>query len=95
MAKKTSSSIVIKINGKEVADTFSGLRSEVKKLSSELKDLTPGTELFEKKVQELKNVQKRFEEVKGEIQSVKKAVEESVKPVEELTKKNLLLRLYL
>ena len=87
MAKKTSSSIVIKINGKEVADTFSGLRSEVKKLSSELKDLTPGTELFEKKVQELKNVQKRFEEVKGEIQSVKKAVEESVKPVEELTQK--------
>ena len=87
MAKKTSSSIVIKINGKEVADTFSGLRSEVKKLSSELKDLTPGTELFEKKVQELKNVQKRFEEVKSEIQSVKKAVEESVKPVEELTKK--------
>lgn len=87
MAKKTSSSIVIKINGKEVADTFSGLRSEVKKLSSELKDLTPGTELFEKKVQELKNVQKRFEEVKGEINDVKKAVEESVKPVEELTKK--------
>ena len=87
MAKKTSSSIVIKINGKEVADTFSGLRSEVKKLSSELNGLTPGTELFEKKVQELKNVQKRFEEVKGEIQSVKKAVEESVKPVEELTKK--------
>ena len=84
MAKKTSSSIVIKINGKEVADTFSGLRSEVKKLSSELKDLTPGTELFEKKVQELKNVQKRFEEVKGEINDVKKAVEESVKPVEEL-----------
>lgn len=87
MAKKTSSSIVIKINGKEVADTFSGLRSEVKKLSSELNGLSPGTELFEKKVQELKNVQKRFEEVKGEIQSVKKAVEESVKPVEELTKK--------
>ena len=87
MAKKTSSSIVIKINGKEVTDTFSGLRSEVKKLSSELNGLTPGTELFEKKVQELKNVQKRFEEVKGEIQSVKKAVEESVKPVEELTKK--------
>ncbi|WP_454960406.1 phage tail tape measure protein [Capnocytophaga leadbetteri] len=87
MAKKTSSSIVIKINGKEVTDTFSGLRSEVKKLSSELKDLTPGTELFEKKVQELKNVQKRFEEVKGEINDVKKAVEESVKPVEELTKK--------
>nr|DAN53186.1 MAG TPA: tail tape measure protein [Caudoviricetes sp.] len=84
MAKKTSSSIVIKINGKEVADTFSGLRNEVKKLSSELNGLTPGTELFEKKVQELKNVQKRFEEVKGEIQSVKKAVEESVKPVEEL-----------
>lgn len=84
MAKKTSSSIVIKINGKEVVDTFSGLRSEVKKLSSELNGLTPGTELFEKKVQELKNVQKRFEEVKGEIQSVKRAVEESVKPVEEL-----------
>lgn len=84
MAKKTSSSIVIKINGKEVADTFSGLRSEVKKLSSELNGLTPGTELFEKKVQELKNVQKRFEEVKSEIQYVKKAVEESVKPVEEL-----------
>lgn len=87
MAKKTSSSIVIKINGKEVTDTFSGLRSEVKKLSSELKDLTPGTELFEKKVQELKNVQKRFNEVKTEINDVKKAVEESVKPVEELTKK--------
>lgn len=87
MAKKTSSSIVIKINGKEVADTFSGLRSEVKKLSSELNGLTPGTELFEKKVQELKNVQKRFEEVKTEINDVKKAVEESVKPVEELTKK--------
>ena len=87
MAKKTSSSIVIKINGKEVADTFSGLRSEVKKLSSELNGLTPGTELFEKKAQELKNVQKRFNEVKTEIDGVKKAVEESVKPVEELTKK--------
>ena len=87
MAKKTSSSIVIKINGKEVADTFSGLRSEVKKLSSELKDLTPGTELFEKKAQELKNVQKRFNEVKTEIDGVKNAIEKIPEKLDEIHKK--------
>ncbi|WP_315030087.1 phage tail tape measure protein [Capnocytophaga leadbetteri] len=87
MAKKTSSSIVIKINGKEVTDTFSGLRSEVKKLSSELKDLTPGTELFEKKVQELKNVQKRFNEVKTEIDGVKNAIEKIPEKLDDIHKK--------
>ena len=87
MAKKTSSSIVIKINGKEVADTFSGLRSEVKKLSSELNGLTPGTELFEKKAQELKNVQKRFNEVKTEIDGVKNAIEKIPEKLDDIHKK--------
>ena len=87
MAKKTSSSIVIKINGKEVADTFTGLRSEVKKLSSELNGLTPGTELFEKKAQELKNVQKRFNEVKTEIDGVKNAIEKIPEKLDEIHKK--------
>jgi phage tail tape measure protein, TP901 family len=84
MAKNATASLTIVINGKQIEDTFSGLKKEVGKLSRELSNLTPGTEEFQKKVEELRNAQRRFNEIKSEVDNVKKSIEQSLEPVQEL-----------
>ena len=74
MAKNATASLTIVINGKQIEDTFSGLKKEVGKLSRELSNLTPGTEEFQKKVEELRNAQRRFNEIKSEVDNVKKSI---------------------
>lgn len=67
MASSITSTIVLKVSGKEVEHSFNGLAGTVKKFERELKKLTPGTEQFIKKSAELKEARGHFEKVKNEI----------------------------
>ena len=77
MANQVKSTIVLKINGKEVEGSFMGLRKEVKKLEEGLKKLHPGTEKFMRKAAELKEVKEHFSRVKSEIDAVSGRLKES------------------
>ena len=77
MANQVTSTIVLKINGKEVENSFGGLNKEVRALESELRKLTPGTERFMKKAAELKEVKGHFSRVKSEIDAVSGKLKES------------------
>lgn len=60
MAKTITSTIVLKVSGKEVENSFNGLASTVKKFENQLKKLIPGTKEFIQKTEELKETRKRF-----------------------------------
>ena len=77
MANQVKSTIVLKINGKDVEGSFRGLRKEVKNLEEGLKKLRPGTEEFKKKAAELKEVKGHFSRVKSEIDAVSGKLKES------------------
>ena len=74
---KITKTIVLKVSGKDVENTFSGLRGAVKKLSNELKSLTPGTEAFKKKAAELREAREHFNHVKNEINAVNETINQS------------------
>lgn len=77
MANQITSTIVLKVSGKQVEDSFNGLRSTVGKFEKELKKLTPGTEEFIKKATELKEAQEQFNRVKAEIDAVNGRLQQS------------------
>ena len=77
MANQVKSTIVLKINGKDVEGSFRGLRKEVKNLEEGLKKLRPGTEEFKKKAAELKEAKEHFSRVKSEIDAVSGRLKES------------------
>ena len=77
MAKDISTTIVLKVNGKDVENSFRGLSKEVRSLENELKELTPGTERFMRKAAELKEVKEHFSRVKSEIDAVSGKLKES------------------
>ena len=77
MAKNVSTTIVLKVNGKDVENSFSGLSKEARTLESELRKLTPGTERFMRKAAELKEVKEHFSRVKSEIDAVSGRLKES------------------
>jgi len=68
---------VLIINGKQVEDTFNNVSRITKKLESELKKLTPGTQAFINKAEEVTRARERFQELKDEINKVTKSVEKS------------------
>lgn len=76
MAKRVKTDLVITINGKQVEDSFSGISAEVKKLEQDLKHLTPGTEAFKKKAEELKEAKAQFERIKAEVQQATAALDQ-------------------
>lgn len=63
----TTTSLTIRINGKEIHDTFYGLNSEVRRLNKELQNLTPGTERFRETAEQLRAVRERFNTIRQEI----------------------------
>ena len=69
-----TSTLTIRINGKEVFETFNGLRSEVTRLSGELRNLTPGTEEFQQRAAQLREAQAHFNRVRDEINQVNGAI---------------------
>lgn len=77
MAKNVSTTIVLKVNGKDVENSFSGLSKEARTLESELRKLTPGTERFMRKAAELREVKEHFSRVKSEIDAVSGRLKES------------------
>ena len=77
MANQVTSTIVLKVSGKEVVNSFGSLAKEAKSLESQLKKLTPGTQEFMKKAAELKEVKEHFSRVKSEIDAVSGKLKES------------------
>ena len=69
-----TSTLTIRINGKEVFETFNGLRSEVTRLSRELRNLTPGTKEFQQRAAQLREAQAHFNRVRDEINQVNGAI---------------------
>lgn len=76
MAKDTKFNLTIEINGKEVADTLQGVGRSIGQLNREIKNLTPGTEEFIKKSDELKKARDRYGEIKDEINQTNSSLEE-------------------
>ncbi|SOU89494.1 Putative phage tail protein [Tenacibaculum finnmarkense genomovar ulcerans] len=73
--KKGVWDIDIVINGKKVKNTLSGVGAEVAKLNRDLKKLTPGTEEFIKKSEELKKAREHFQAIKTEINGTVSAMD--------------------
>ena len=76
MAKRVTTDLVITVNGKQIKESFAGISAEVKKLEQDLKHLTPGTEAFKKKAEELKEAKAQFERIKGEVQQATAALDQ-------------------
>lgn len=70
----TTSQLTIRINGKEVENTFTALNREVRTLSRELRNLTPGTEEFQRRAAQLREAQAHFNRVRDEINQVNGAI---------------------
>jgi hypothetical protein len=71
MASRTNTAkLTIIINGKEVKKNLSDIGDQVGKLNRDLRKLTPGTEEFIKKTEELKKARSAYADIKKEIQGV-------------------------
>lgn len=73
-SNNTTSQLTIRINGKEVENTFTALNREVRTLSRELRNLTPGTEEFQQRAAQLREAQAHFNRVRDEINQVNRAI---------------------
>lgn len=73
-SNNTTSQLTIRINGKEVENTFTALNREVRTLSRELRNLTPGTEEFQQRAAQLREAQAHFNRVREEINQVNGAI---------------------
>jgi len=71
MATTITTKGILTINGKQVEETFNGLKRASGQLERELKKLTPGTQEFIDKSAQLKDVNKRFDEVRSQIKNTK------------------------
>jgi len=73
-SNNTTSQLTIRINGKEVENTFTALNREVRTLSRELHNLSPGTEEFQQRAAQLREAQAHFNRVRDEINQVNGAI---------------------
>ena len=76
-SNNTTSQLTIRINGKEVENTFTALNREVRTLSRELRNLTPGTEEFQRRAAQLREAQAHFNRVRDEINQVNGAISQT------------------
>ena len=77
MAKTVKTDLVITINGKQIENSFTAISKEVKKLETDIKKLTPGTEEFNQKAAALKEAKAQFEYIKKEIEGVNDTLDKS------------------
>ena len=73
----TTSQLTIRINGKEVENTFTALNREVRALSRELRNLSPGTEEFQQRATQLREARTHFNRVREEINQVNNTLTEA------------------
>lgn len=76
-SNNTTSQLTIRINGKEVENTFTALNREVRTLSRELRNLSPGTEEFQQRAAQLREAQAHFNRVRDEINQVNGAISQT------------------
>lgn len=74
--QQTTAQLTIKINGKAVENSFTAIRKEVVSLERDLRKLTPGTEAFQRKAQELREARAHFERVRNEINAVNQSLQQ-------------------
>lgn len=86
MSNKLSRTIVLKVSGKQVDETFTGLRKVVTDLERELRKLTPGTEAFHRKAAELREAREHFNRVRNEINEVNNALDQTPSFLSKITK---------
>ena len=68
---------VLYINGAQVENTFTNLSRLTRRLESDLRNLTPGTQEFVDTSNELRRAQARFAEVREEINQVRGSVNDA------------------
>tara|TARA_R110001592_G_scaffold268269_3_gene534510 strand:- start:26125 stop:28605 length:2481 start_codon:yes stop_codon:yes gene_type:complete len=66
--------VYISINGKEVKNTYRGIKAEVLALTGQLTNTTRGTKEFEQATKKLDNAKKQFEKVKTEVGFTRKGI---------------------
>jgi phage tail tape measure protein, TP901 family len=76
-SNNTTSQLTIRINGKEVENTFTALNREVRALSRELRNLSPGTEEFQQRATQLREARTHFNRVREEINQVNSTLTEA------------------
>lgn len=77
MASTVNSQIVLRINGREVKDTFNDLKRATTVLKQELNTLTRGTDEWNAKARELAEAERRFAGVRQEINEVRNSIQET------------------
>ena len=76
MARNTQFNLTIKINGKEVKNTVTGVRKEISSLTREINKTTRGTTEYDSKTRELRKAKKVYAEMRKEIHGVSRSMRE-------------------
>ena len=82
MAKDTKFNLTIKINGKEVANTLSGVGKSIRKLRGELNNLNENDPKFAEKQKELAKARERYAEIKEAVNGTNKVLDENEKTLQ-------------
>lgn len=75
MAGRNVSNVVIRINDREITNTFRGIGAEVGRLQRELRGMTVGSEEYIRTSQQLRTVRARFNEIRDEINGTRRETE--------------------
>ncbi|MFL9834978.1 phage tail tape measure protein [Chryseobacterium terrae] len=75
--RNVQSNVVIRINDREITNTFRGIGSEVNRLQRELRGTTVGSEEFIRTAQRLRTARERFREVSDEVNRLSGNINES------------------
>lgn len=77
MSKNVNRKIYISINGKEVENSYQGIKKEVQRLSRELDKLPGDTEEFTNKKRELDQVKEKFDDIATATGRTKRGIQQS------------------
>jgi len=73
--RNVNSNVVIRINDREITNTFRGIGAEVSRLQRELRGMTVGSEEYIRTSQQLRTVRARFSEIRDEINGTQRDTE--------------------
>jgi len=73
--RSVQSNVVIRINDREITNSYRGIGAEVSRLQRELRGMTVGSEEYIRTSQQLRTVRERFHEVRDEINGTRRDTE--------------------
>lgn len=73
--RSVQSNVVIRINDREITNSYRGIGAEVSRLQRELRGMTVGSEEYIRTSQQLRTVRARFQEVRDEINGTRRDTE--------------------